>query len=84
MKYHFYNAIDFELNIFGPVTFWKKVLISYYELKFYYKSGFELKFLQRVRFWIKKRHNASDFETCFTMSQILNLKKDNASDFEFA
>ena len=42
------------------------------ERKFQNLSDFELKFLQRVRFWIK----------IFTTRQILNWNFYNASDFE--
>ena len=61
----------------------------------YNATDFDLKVLQRVRFWIEKKYNASDFEMkkkynatdlenfFFSFIQIFKKKLNNVSDFIF-
>ena len=47
-----------------------------------WKADFELKILQRVRFWNKKKQGVRFLFKSFTTRQILDWKKYNASDFD--
>ena len=83
----FFDMLDFEKNVcIQKITFWffllrengifrnflafsKSKLLNW---KFHYVSEFELKKIQRVRFWVKP----------LTTCQILNELLEHASDFE--
>ena len=53
--------------------------------KLYYESDFEINKIQRVRFWFQKKKTKRVGLWVYrsTTRQILNLKKNNGSDFDF-